>query len=127
MTDKIKILLIDDDFDFINNFGRFLERKGYEVLKAGSGNHGIEVAKEKKPHVILCDLIMLDINGDEVLKQLKASNLDTIFIVVTSYVDEKTKVKLKVLGAHSFIEKIVKFKPTEEYIRKVLEEKGITQ
>lgn len=122
MTDKIKILLIDDDIEFINNFGRFLERRGYEVLKAGSGSHGIEVAEKEKPHLILCDLIMIDINGDEVLKRVKVSNPDTIFIMMTAYVDDKTKIKLKILGAHSFIEKVVKFIPTEEYIRQVLRE-----
>jgi len=122
MTGKIKILLIDDDLEFINNFGNFLERRGYEVLKAGSGSHGIEVAEKEKPHLILCDLIMIDMNGDEVLKRVKLSAPDTIFIMMTAYVDEKTKTKLKILGAYSFIEKIIKFIPTEEYIRQILKE-----
>ena len=119
-----KILLIDDDLEFINNFGNFLERRGYEVLKAGSGSHGIEVAEKEKPDIILCDLIMIDINGDEVLKHVKMSDPNVIFIMMTAYIDEKTKIKLKVLGAHSFIEKVVKFIPTEEYIRQVLKEKN---
>lgn len=119
---KIKILLIDDDYEYVNNFGRFLERRGYEVLKSGSGTFGVETAEKEKPHVILCDLIMIDIDGDEVLKKVKASNPDAIFIIVSAYVDDKTKDRLQKLGAHSFIEKIVLFKPTEEYIRKVLKE-----
>jgi CheY-like chemotaxis protein len=125
MTDKVKILLIDDDLEFINNFGNFLERRGYEILKAGSGSHGIEVAENEKPHLILCDLIMIDMNGDEVIRHIKASNPDAIFIMMTAYVDESTKIKLKALGAHSFIEKVVKFIPTEAYIRQVLEENKI--
>lgn len=125
MTGKIKILLIDDDLEFINNFGNFLERRGYEVLKAGTGSLGIEVAEKEKPHLILCDLIMIDINGDEVLKQVKTSTPDTIFIMMTAYVDDNTKIKLKTLGAHSFIEKVVKFIPTEAHIRQILEEKNI--
>ncbi|MFH1996857.1 MAG: hypothetical protein ABIJ27_07710, partial [Candidatus Omnitrophota bacterium] len=58
------------------------------------------------------------------LKRVKASNPDVIFIMMTAYVDEKTKIKLKVLGAHSCIEKVVKFIPTEEYIRQVFNEKN---
>lgn len=122
MTDKIKVLLIDDDFEYVNNFGWFLERKGYEVFKASNGMHGIEVAKQEKPDVVVCDLLMIDINGDEVLKKVKSENPNSIFIIASAYVDDKTKEKLKNLGAHSFIEKIVKFKSTEEHIRKVLQE-----
>jgi DNA-binding NtrC family response regulator len=109
----------------VNNFGAFLERKGYIVLKSGTGRFGIEIAEKEKPNIILCDLLMLDINGEKVLKEVKEKCPDTIFIVVSAYVDEQTKERLKKLGAHSFIEKIVLFKPTEAYIRQLLEEKNI--
>jgi len=124
MTNKVKVLLIDDDFEFVNNFGWFLERRGYDVLKAGTGDYGIEVAEKEKPHIVLCDLLLIDMNGEEVLNKVKQINPDTIFIIVSAYVDEKTKARLIGLGAHSYIEKLVKFKPTEEYIRQVLKEKG---
>ena len=125
MAEKAKILLIDDDYEYVDNFGKFLERRGYNVFKASNGSFGIEVAEKEKPHIILCDILMIDIDGDEVLKRVKALSPDSIFIVVSSYVDEKVKEKFKKLGAHSFIEKIVLFKPTEEYIREVLKEQGV--
>lgn len=121
MTDKIKILLIDDDTEYIDNFGWFLERKGYEVFKAGCGKYGLEVIEKERPQIVLCDLLMLDINGDEVIVQAKTLSPNTIFIIVSAYLDEKTKERLRQLGAYSFIEKIVRFKPTEEYIRKTLD------
>ena len=117
-------MLIDDDYEYVDNFAWYLQRKGYKVLKSGTGTFGVELAQKERPHIILCDLLMLDINGDEVLKRVKASNPKTIFIIVSAYVDENTKAKLQKLGAHSFIEKIVKFKPTEEYIKSVLEKEG---
>jgi DNA-binding NtrC family response regulator len=125
MEDKAKILLVDDDTEYVNNFGAFLERKGYIVLKSGTGRFGIEVAEKEKPNIILCDLLMRDITGEMVFNEVKEKRPDTIFIVVSAYVDEQTKERLKKLGAHSFIEKIVLFKPTEAYIRQLLEEKNI--
>jgi len=124
MDSKTKILLIDDDAEYVNNFAWFLERKGYNVLKANSGREGIRIAQEENPHLVLCDLIMLDINGDEVISKIKTSNPEIITIMVSAYVDEATKEKLKKLGAYSYEEKIVRFKPTEEFIKRVLKEKG---
>ena len=126
MDSKTKILLIDDDAEYVNNFAWFLERKGYTVLKANSGREGIRIAQEENPHLVLCDLIMLDINGDEVIRKIKISNPHIITIMVSAYVDEQTKEKLKKLGAYSYEEKIVRFKPTEEFIKRVLKEKGKT-
>ena len=127
MGNKIKILLIDDDADYVDNFGWFLERKGYSVFKATSGREGIKIAQKENPRIVLCDLIMLDINGDEVIRKIKSFNPDTITVMVSAYVDDQTKEKLKKLGAYSYEEKIVKFKPTEEYIRRILEKKHIAQ
>ncbi len=84
MENRAKILLIDDDYEYVNNFGKFLERRGYAVLKSGTGRFGIELAEKEKPNIILCDLLMLDINGEEVLKEVKKKSPDSIFIVVTS-------------------------------------------
>ena len=125
MKNKIKILLVDDDMEYVDNFGWFLERKGYEVLKAGSGREGIDVANKEKPDIMLCDLIMLDINGDEVVKQVKILSPNTICVMISAYVDDQTKTKLKNMGAYSYEEKIVKFKTTEEYIRHVLKKHNL--
>ena len=125
MSDRIKVLLIDDDVEFIDNFGWFLDRRSYKVFKACSGGYGIEIAKEENPQVILCDLLLTDMNGEEVLKEVKRTNPNSIFIIMTAYIDGKTHARLTGLGTHSFIEKIVEFKPTEKHIGEALKEKGI--
>jgi len=124
MKKRAKVLLIDDDYEYINGFGDFLSRMGYDVYKTGTGTDGIRLAKEEQPDIVMCDLLMLDINGDEVLKEIRKDSPDSIFIMVSAYVDDKTKDRLRKLGAHSFIEKIVVFKPTELYIRNLIAEKS---
>jgi DNA-binding response OmpR family regulator len=52
------ILIIDDDFDFTETIKMLFESKGYKVLSASSGDSGFELAKRKKPNLILLDVMM---------------------------------------------------------------------
>jgi DNA-binding response OmpR family regulator len=53
-----KILIVDDDEDFVEAVSSFLETKGYEVLKAHDGRHGLTLAKLERPDLMLVDIIM---------------------------------------------------------------------
>jgi CheY-like chemotaxis protein len=53
-----KILVIDDDPDFVDSVANLLEAKGYQVMTASNGNEGIEKAKAEKPDLILLDVMM---------------------------------------------------------------------
>jgi CheY-like chemotaxis protein len=63
----MKILIIDDDQMLIDVWSMVLTKEGYEVLTAGSGREGIELAKKEQPNFILLDQIMPDMKGNEVL------------------------------------------------------------
>ena len=58
MTLKKKILVIDDEPDFVAGVQTFLEDNGYEVCSAFDGNEGIEVLKKEKPDLVTLDLAM---------------------------------------------------------------------
>src|ERR1700751_2949556 len=78
----IKILLIEDNSDIRENITEILELDGYNVLSASGGRNGVELAKEKVPYVILCDIVMPEFNGYDVLRQLKEdSNTSNILFV----------------------------------------------
>lgn len=66
-----KVLLIDDDQDLITIFSKALKDGGYNVVVAYDGRTGLERAKTEKPDVILCDQVMPDLAGNDVLKSLK--------------------------------------------------------
>jgi CheY-like chemotaxis protein len=55
---KKKVLIIDDDVDFIESIATFLELSGYAVLKARDADEGVKLATAEKPNVILCDVMM---------------------------------------------------------------------
>ena len=69
----MKILLIDDSSAFRQAASMLLEFGGYEVVQAVDGKQAVQLARELQPDVILCDMHMPGMNGNEVLEQLQAS------------------------------------------------------
>ncbi len=71
MGKKSKILLIDDDIDFVESTKIVLESKPYEVIVAHEGNEGLQKAREENPDLILLDVIMPVKDGFTAAEQLK--------------------------------------------------------
>lgn len=71
MEKKAKILLIDDDVDFVEATKIILESKPYEVIVAYDGDKGLKKAREEKPDLILLDIIMPVEDGFTAAEQLK--------------------------------------------------------
>lgn len=71
-----KILVIDDHFETLRLTSLILKRKSYTVLTAQSGAGGLELARQSKPDLVLLDIMMPEMDGIEVCRQLRA---DTAF------------------------------------------------
>ena len=71
MAKKAKILLIDDDIDFVDSTKTVLESKPYEVIVAYDGDVGLQKAQEEKPDLILLDIIMPVQDGFTAADKLK--------------------------------------------------------
>jgi len=77
------ILLIDDDPTTCLVLKRALQRQGYEVVVANSGEEGLELAKKLEPGLIICDWMMPGLDGLQVCRQVKSSpNLSTSFFIL---------------------------------------------
>ncbi len=70
----MKILLIDDDMALVTVFEANLKKEGYDVIEAYDGKSGLEKARSEMPDLILLDQVLPDIQGNEVLKTLKADS-----------------------------------------------------
>ncbi len=98
MANKRRILCIEDEPEMIDLIRLILERKGFEVLGAVGGQEGLEVVRNEKPDLVLLDLMMPDVDGWEVYRQMKAdAELQHIPVVV---VTAKAQSIDKVLGLH---------------------------
>ena len=98
MADKRRILCIEDEPEMIDLVRLILERKGFEVLGAVGGQEGLDKLRSEKPDLVLLDLMMPDVDGWEVYRQMKADQeLKNIPVVV---VTAKAQSIDKVLGLH---------------------------
>jgi DNA-binding response OmpR family regulator len=99
MSDKRRrILCIEDEPEMIDLIRLILERKGFDVLGAVGGQEGLEAIRREKPDLVLLDLMMPDVDGWEVYRQMKADEelQHTPVVVVTA----KAQSIDKVLGLH---------------------------
>jgi DNA-binding response OmpR family regulator len=99
------ILIIEDDIDIQNFISRVLELEGHQVLKAGDGNTGIDIMREKTVDLVLLDLRLPGRNGWSVLQQIKHdAELSKIpVIVITAIADAFQKKKTLQMGAKRYL------------------------
>jgi len=71
---KQKILIIEDDELLLEMYETKFKMVGYKVLKGATGKEGLNVLKKEKPDAILLDILIPEINGFEVLKELRSKN-----------------------------------------------------
>ena len=117
---KPRIVAIDDEVDFIEMLRSYFEPRGYEIRVAIRGVNGFELIKEVRPDIVLMDLKMPGIDGDEVLTLLKKMDPAPKIIFVTAYDDGgKTKARLLKMGAFACLDKpIASLKYLEETINR---------
>jgi two-component system response regulator HydG len=100
-----KILVVDDDNDMCLLLTRFLTRNGYVVSSANSGQAAIEWMKKNKPDLVLCDFMLDDMTGIQLLGKIKESHPEASVIIITGYSDVKDAVEVMKLGAYDYITK----------------------
>jgi DNA-binding response OmpR family regulator len=102
----MKILIVDDSRLLRIATERTLVRAGYQVITAADGEEGLRVALENKPDLVVLDMMLPKLSGQEVLQQLRAnpSSASTPVIVLTS-LSQSNREKLLTEGASLYFEK----------------------
>lgn len=102
-----KILFIEDESALQKTIGDVLSQEGFEVISALDGETGLQLAKVKKPDLIMLDLILPKINGFDVLKQLKeAEETKEIPVIVLTNLEGVADIdKVIELGATTYLVK----------------------
>ena len=103
---KPTIVAIDDEVEFTKTIDQFFSSRGYTVHVALTGTSGIEMVDYHKPEVVLVDLKLPGMDGDEILKHVRRTHPTTKVIVITAYNDGgKTRDRLLALGAFAHFDK----------------------
>lgn len=102
-----KILLIEDDVTVRENTAELLELSNYDVITASNGKNGIEKAKQTLPDIIVCDIMMPEIDGYGVLQELSKhpETINIPFIFLSAKTEHKDIRKGMDLGADDYLTK----------------------
>jgi CheY-like chemotaxis protein len=102
----ITILVIDDNRHLQIAFRKILTEAGYQVKLASDGEEGLRLALEKRPDVILLDMLLPKLGGVEVLRRLKHNRrTEQIPVIALSGLPQSNELKLRGEGAVSYLEK----------------------
>ena len=102
-----RILVIDEDALLRANLRRLLVLEGYEVLEAEGGQRGVQMALDDPPDLVLCDLVMPDLGGFDVMRRLRADprTSGVPFVAVTGSAAPAQVERGFTLGADGYVTK----------------------
>ncbi|HYE22418.1 MAG TPA: response regulator [Verrucomicrobiae bacterium] len=116
-----KILVVEDDVTMREIVVQKLKSSGYNVVEAEDGAKGIKLATKEKPDLILLDLMLPEVDGFGVLKEVRANKDENIsktpVIILSNLWSKEEIIKTKELGVQAYI--IKAYMTTEEILEKV--------
>ena len=128
-SEKIKILVIDDEEETRLLLKKSLERQGYCVMTAAEGEEGLEKIKEHDIEIIFCDIVMPGLNGIDFLKKVRHCNLAAQVIMMTGRASLDSCVEAVEYGACGYLIKPLEAKDLIDMVlvaeRNIDEEKEI--
>ncbi len=105
MSNKIKLLIVDDEVKFLDSIARRLELRDFDVIKATDGQQAIEAARTGKFDLALLDLKMPGMDGKQVLEILKKEHKYLEVIILTGHGSVDSAVECTKLGAFGYLPK----------------------
>ena len=125
MTRNVKVLVIDDEADFCFFVQKNLTHDGrFDVIVAANGKDGIELARNQQPDIILLDLVMPDMPGEDVADELQkyfaTAHIPILFITALATNDDITDTNESKIGNNYMLPKPVRTKTLIENILKIL-------
>ncbi len=126
-TNKVKILVVDDEAIVRESLGDWLKDAGYQVFTAESGHEALEVIEREKPGIMITDLVMPGMDGIELMKRAKASQPGIEVIIITAYASIPTAIAAMREGAYDYIEKPFCPERAELLIKKLSEHRELVE
>jgi DNA-binding response OmpR family regulator len=117
-----KILIVDDDLDTLRLVGLMLERQGFKIVAASNGEQALAKARAELPDLILLDLMMPDIDGVDVARQLRADPRTQNILIIMFTAKGQTEDKIEGLdaGADDYITKPAQPRELIAHVKAVL-------
>jgi DNA-binding response OmpR family regulator len=124
MTDKIKILLVDDETEFASALAERLEIRGYKAKTTNNGESGITLAQNEHFDIAILDLMMPGMSGLETLKNIKLISPQLPVILLTGHGSTKEGMEGMRIGAADYLMKPLDINELLEKINLALANQG---
>lgn len=114
---KLKVLVIDDENSILKTFRLRLSKWGHEIFLASNGSEGLEILLEERCHVVITDLKMTGLSGQEIVKRIRKDYPEVVIVVITGYASVESAVEMMRAGVYDFLVKPLNF----DHVRIVLD------
>ncbi|MEK6739277.1 MAG: sigma-54 dependent transcriptional regulator [Planctomycetota bacterium] len=121
------VLVIDDEADMCDMIAHVLSQAGYTTCLANNGNAGLELFHKKSPGVVILDLRLPEIDGMEILRQIKTANHEIPVIIITAHGEVRSAVEAVKLGAYDFLNKPFDNEEIVLTVKRAIEERAMRQ
>lgn len=125
MTEKLKILVVDDDLEMAEVLRDFLSEEGFAVFVAGSGNNAVKLAEEENFAIVITDMKMPQMSGMQLLKKIKKIDHTVEVIMVTAFGSIESAIEAVKKGAYHYITKPFKMNEILLTVKKALEKRDL--
>lgn len=113
---KARLLVVDDEPDIRDMIRNHFELRDYHVTTAKDGAEGLRAAGKERPDVVIMDVKMPTLDGDELLEKLHTDLPSGKFIVLTAYQDDRIRDRVARIGCHAYLEKPVSMKELQKVV-----------
>ena len=116
--EKVKVLLVDDEQEFITALSERLQIRGIDVRLAFDGEQALRLVQDQQPDIMVLDLKMPGIDGMEVLRRVVRSHPEIRVVMLTGHGSEKDRQEAMRTGAYAYLQKPVQLDQLMEVIRR---------
>ena len=125
--DKFKVMIVDDEIDFLETIVKRLKTRGIDVAGVESGYKALEVLDDSSPDVIILDVKMPGMDGIETVREIKKKKPLTEVIMLTGHASVASGIQGMQLGAFDYVMKPVALDELLEKVRQAYERKLLQQ
>ena len=115
-----RILIVDDEPNIRQGLAEALDDQGYEIEQAASGEAALELVRLQTFDLVLVDLVMEEMDGIEVLREINREWPQTEVVIITAHGTVETAVKALKEGAYDYLTKPINVKRFRSYIHNIL-------
>lgn len=118
MKDRKSILLVDDEELYLDALAMILIKEGYDISTACNGKKALQSVKKKQYDLVITDMIMPDITGIDVLKEVKSLYPEAKVIIITGFGAPESYLESMTLGAFEYLNKPINMPELKKAIKR---------